>query len=167
MKLWLIRHAKSDWSSGVRRDFLRPLNARGERDGERMQEWLATRDDPATWIMTSDALRARATVRFVAAGFAAVQPTVIEDHRLYLATPEALLDVIRETPPDQTSLAVVAHNPGLTQLVNGLAGRPGLDNLPTFGIARFDVPEPWAALDFGRGTLEWLTSPKRLAREGG
>lgn len=162
MKLWLIRHAKSDWKSDVDSDFERPLNRRGKSDGPRMAEWLASQSDPASWIWTSDAVRARATARFVAKGFAAVAAPVVEDHRLYEASAETLLEVIRETPEESAAVAVIAHNPGMTYLVNLLAGRAVTDNLPTFGLARFDVPAPWHDLRFGSGVLEILTSPKLL-----
>jgi phosphohistidine phosphatase len=162
MKLWLIRHAKSDWSSGARTDFDRPLNRRGERDGPRMAGWLAAQSDPATWIWTSDAARARATARFVAEGFAGAGARVIEEHRLYDADPETLLDVIRETPDETVSAAVVAHNPGLTYLTNLLTGRSVTDNLPTFGVVRLEVPSRWRDLRFGGAGLEILAAPKLL-----
>ncbi|MEQ8859617.1 MAG: histidine phosphatase family protein [Pseudomonadales bacterium] len=162
MKLWLVRHAKSDWNSHARSDFERPLNRRGERDGPAMAAWLAGQADPATWIWTSDAVRARATTDFVAVGFAAADPQVVAEHGLYGATPETLLDVLRGTPADVHSAAVVAHNPGLTELLNLLAGEHLSDNLPTFGVARLEVPGPWATLAFGQARVELLTSPKRL-----
>jgi len=162
MKLWLIRHAKSDWSSGAATDFERPLNARGERDGPRVAAWLAGEPDPASWIWSSDAIRALSTADFVARGFAAAGAQVVAEHRLYDAGPERLLEVVRETPPEVTSAALVAHNPGLTVLVNLLAGETISQNLPTFGVARFEVPGPWAELTFGRAELELLTSPKHL-----
>jgi phosphohistidine phosphatase len=162
MTLWLIRHAKSAWDAGVASDFDRPLNARGERDGPRMARWLAAQPDPAGWIWSSDAARAQATTRFVAVGFAAAAPELILDHRLYLAGPERLLEVVRETPADIGSVAVVAHNPGLTELVNLLAGRTVTDNLPTFGVARFELTDPWEDVRFGSARLALLMAPKRL-----
>jgi phosphohistidine phosphatase len=162
MKLWLIRHAKSDWNAGLASDFERPLNRRGKRDGPRMAEWLAMQSDPASWIWTSDAVRARATARFVAKGFAAAAAPVVEEHRLYESTPETLLDVIRQTPDDCAAAAVIAHNPGLTFLVNLLAGRDVTDNLPTFGIVRFDLPAPWRDVRMGCGVVDIITSPKLL-----
>ena len=162
MKLWLIRHAKSDWSEPGLSDFDRPLNKRGRRDGPKMQAWLSTQDHPASWIWSSRATRARTTADFVAAGFAAASPTIIEDRRLYLASAETLLDVLRETPVPEASVALVAHNPGLTHLVNLLSGAEVLDNLPTFGVARFEVDTPWPSLRFGGARLERVTSPKRL-----
>jgi phosphohistidine phosphatase len=126
-----------------------------------MAAWLAEQRDPAAWIWCSDAVRASSTARFVAEGFDAAA-RVVEDHRLYNAGPEQLLEVIRETPPDVTSAAVVAHNPGMTVLVNLLSGGEATGNLPTFGVARLDVPAPWAELAFGAGMLELLMSPKLL-----
>jgi phosphohistidine phosphatase len=88
---------------------------------------------------------------------------VVEDHRLYLASPESLINVLRETPAGEQSVALVAHNPGLTELVNLLAGTPVIENLPTLGVARFAVSVPWAELRYGSAVVECITSPKRLA----
>lgn len=165
MKLWLIRHAKSDWSSPAESDFQRPLNARGERDGPRMAAWLSAQEDPADWLWSSDALRTQQTAAFVVQAFSLSDARWAEDHRLYGAGPETLLSVIRETPPDASSAVVVAHNPGMTELVNLLAGEQVIGNLPTFGVARFEVPGDWADVNFGRGRLELLTSPKRLEQD--
>ncbi len=162
MKVWIIRHAKSSWAEPGLADFDRPLNDRGNADGARMAAWLASQEAPAEWIWTSDAARAKATAGFVAQGFAAARPQIAEEHALYHATPHAALDVLRGTPDGIESVALVAHNPGLTHLVNLLAGEVVTDNLPTFGVARFDVPAPWQSLGSGQATLEILTAPKKI-----
>ena len=162
MKLWVIRHAKSSWADVRQTDFERPLNKRGNTDGPRMGNWLAEQTDPAAWIWTSDAARALATAEFVAEGFAAARPQVIPDHRLYHGSPEIARDLLQETPADVDSVALVAHNPGLTWLVNLLAGEPVLDNLPTFGVARFNVIGNWHELGYEAATLELLMAPKKL-----
>jgi phosphohistidine phosphatase len=162
MRLWLIRHAKSDWSTPGQSDFDRPLNDRGRRDGPRMAHWLGRQSKPAGWIWCSDAVRARSTAEFVLDGFGPARPELVLEHRLYLADPDQLLDVLRETPDSVESAALIAHNPGLTELVNLLAGEPVLDNLPTFGVAAFRVQRPWVELRFGAGRLLELMSPKRL-----
>lgn len=162
MKLWVIRHAKSSWANAGQADFERPLNKRGNADGPRMAAWLAEQSTPATWIWTSDAARALATTAFVATGFAAASPQVVSDHRLYHASPEIARSVLRETPAEVASAALVAHNPGLTWLVNLLAGERVVDNLPTFGVARFHIAGGWHEFDFGGATLDLLVTPKRL-----
>ena len=161
MRLWLIRHAKSSWANAKLRDFDRPLNDRGERDGPAMQAWLARQSFGPELIRTSDAARARATAAFVHAAFPAAE--LLADHRLYGAPPEMMADIVRETPPEIESLALVAHNPGLTQWCNLLAGRrQTIDNLPTFGIARFYWPGVGADLDSEQAILEALMMPRLL-----
>ncbi len=163
MKLWLIRHAKSSWGEAGVTDFDRPLNGRGKRDGPHMAAWFAKQSDPATWIWSSSARRALATTCFVQSGFGVEDGALTELDELYLADSETLLDVIRRTPSEIRSAAVVAHNPGLTHLVNVLGQKPVTDNLPTFGIARFDCAGDWHSLSSGACTMELLAAPKTIA----
>ena len=160
MRLWLIRHAKSSWSSAARSDFDRPLNQRGERDGPEMRDWLADHPHPAQWIWTSDAARAAATAAFVAEAFPSA--TLKADHRLYGATPATLIEVLRKTPPAIATAAIVAHNPGITESVNLLVATEAVDNMPTFGAALLCWPGGADALQIGAARLEALMSPKHL-----
>ncbi len=162
MKIWLVRHAKSSWADPGQADFDRPLNGRGHRDGPKMSEWLSRQSDPASWIWSSDARRALATADFVRAGFDLQANDVHEAHELYLARPETMLDVLKNTPPDIDSVAMVAHNPGTTDLLNALTGEGVTDNVPTFGVARLAAAGAWSDLRFGCCTLELYTAPKRL-----
>lgn len=166
MKIWLIRHAKSSWGNSALTDFDRPLNGRGERDGPKMADWLSGQTDPATWIWASTAVRAQATARFVQAGFQLDESAVVGLDELYHATPEQILDVIRRTPSEIQSVAVVAHNPGMTWLVNALGRDAVTDNLPTFGLARFDCcfdsQSDWSSLQAGTASLDFLVAPKTI-----
>lgn len=162
MKIWLHRHAKSSWGDPGARDFDRPLNKRGNRDALDMSRWLSAQSDPPTWLWTSDAVRALATARVVQAAFGMDDDHLIEVHELYLAPPELLLDVLRRTPAGVTSVALVAHNPGITEALNLLTGIEVTVNLPTFGTARLDYDGDWAQLRFGHCAIDLLTSPKLL-----
>ena len=42
-RLWLLRHAKSDWDTGAA-DFDRPLKKRGRKSADRLGAWLAERE---------------------------------------------------------------------------------------------------------------------------
>lgn len=130
-----------------------------------MASWLAGQSDPVTWLWTSTAVRARATARFVQDGFGLDDGVVIATDDLYEAGPEQILDVLRRTPDDVTSVAAVAHNPGLTWLANALGSAPVTDNLPTFGVVRFDCAGPWRDLRPGRATLDFLVAPKLIAED--
>ena len=162
MKIWLHRHAKSSWGDPGQRDFDRPLNKRGERDAIAMSHWLATQSDPAAWLWTSDAVRALATARVVQAAFGIGDDHLTEVHELYLAPPQVLLEVLQRTPAEVTSVALVAHNPGITEALNLLTGVEVTSNLPTFGTARLDFAGDWPHLGFGRCDIDLLTAPKLL-----
>jgi phosphohistidine phosphatase len=127
-----------------------------------MAAWLESQTDPATWIWTSTAARARATAAFVQTGFRVREDGVIGVDDLYHASPEQILDVVRQTPNEVTSVAVVAHNPGMTWLANGMGHKAITDNLPTFGVARFDCAGDWVSLRAGSARLDFLVSPKKL-----
>jgi phosphohistidine phosphatase len=162
MKLWLIRHAKSAWSDSGVTDFERTLNQRGERDGPRMIDWFTRQSDPPTWIWTSSATRALATARFARSGFSVGGDAVVELDELYLADADTLLDVIHRTPSEVQSVAIIAHNPGLTRLTNILADKPVTDNLPTLGTAKFAAPDSWQDVLPRTCTLEVIIAPKSL-----
>ncbi len=155
--VWIVRHAKSAEGAIGQRDHDRPLNPRGERDGAAMQAWFAAHPNAPSWIWSSTAVRARTTAGFIAAATDAV---VVETVDLYLAGPEQVLACLRGTPDDVERVALVAHNPGLTYLVNDLGQRRITDNLVTFGCALFRYDGAWADLNFGATELESLTTPK-------
>jgi len=127
-----------------------------------MADWLARQTHSADWIWTSTAARAQATAEFVRQGFDLSRDAVVPTDELYHASPDDLLAVIRQTPTDVESVVLIAHNPGMTSLVNRLGTEPVTENLPTFGVARFDCCAPWQSIQPGGATLDLLMSPKRL-----
>jgi phosphohistidine phosphatase len=166
LNIWLFRHAKSSWGNSSLADFDRPLNARGERDGPKMASWLSRQPEAPQWIWSSDAVRALATAEFVCEGFSLDRAHLHQCHDLYLASPETMLDVLRSTPDDISSVAMVAHNPGTTYLLNLLSGDEVTDNVPTFGTARLTFSGSWPELSFGSCTVETLTAPKLIESHG-
>lgn len=155
----LIRHAKSADPEVGQPDFDRALNKRGRRDGETMQAWFSQQPHKSTWVWSSAAVRAKLTAAYVTSGFNA---TFVEDKRLYLASADALLDVLQSTPEEVESVAVVAHNPGLTHLANVLGSSQITDNLVTFGTVLFSTQQDWRDLRPGQATFISLDSPKTI-----
>ena len=64
---------------------------------------------------------------------------------LYLAGPQAYLDILSEQDDAMSRLMVVGHNPGIEDLVEQLTGQP--DAMPTAAIAQVEFAiDAWADL---------------------
>ncbi len=160
MHLWLIRHGKSEAGTYDQRDHDRELAPRGHRDGAMLKTWFAEHENAPSWVWSSTATRAMQTARYVVE---ACNATLAETAELYLSSAHTIVDTLRTTPEDVSSVALVAHNPGLTQLTNLLAGDHVTENLVTFGCALFRVEASWVDLQTtGTTNLIKVTTPKGL-----
>jgi len=166
--LFIMRHAKSDWHSAAQADFDRPLNQRGTRDAVRMGQWLDAQNLRPEMLLASPAQRARQTVMALADTLGVKDDEVIFNKDLYLADRATLLNILRTIPATTDSVLLVAHNPGLDDLVAWLAPEPpplsGSGKLmTTAAIAVFELPGSWVNLQRGGATLQHLLRPRELS----
>ncbi len=138
--LILLRHAKSDWS-GEQPDVERPLAGRGRRQAPDAGRWLVTNVDGIGVAVVSPAARARNTWELVSAELDAPPPTRVDD-RLYAASADELLAVVRDLPADAETAVLVGHNPGFEELAELLTGEP--TRLTTSALAVLTVPGSWS-----------------------
>lgn len=138
--LVVLRHGKSDWSGGEP-DLDRPLAARGRRQAPRAGRWLAAHLPRIDLAVVSPAARARATWELVAAELD-TPPEVTVDDRVYAASAEALLGLVRGWPDELHHVVLVGHNPGLEDLVETFSGR--WVPLPTSALAALDITGSWS-----------------------
>jgi phosphohistidine phosphatase len=161
--LHLLRHAKSSWDDPTLPDRDRPLNQRGRRDAPRMGAALRELMEPLP-VASSPALRARLTLQ----GLCSAWPEVADlahrsEEALYTFSAADLRYWLCDQPDELSARFVIGHNPGLTELVNWLAGADVLSNLPTAGYAHLSLDiERWRDLRRGCGRLERRLSPKQL-----
>lgn len=143
----LLRHAKSDWSDGVSRDFDRPLNDRGRRAARRIGEWARTEGLHFDVILASPAVRVTETLDEFMESYRTPVDTRW-DRRIYLASSATLLDVLRDLPDEVGTALMVGHNPGMEDMVLDLVPDRGDDPLrdqveekyPTASVARLEFP---------------------------
>jgi len=139
--LVVVRHAKSDWTHDLPDD-QRPLNPRGRREAPLIGPWVADNVGAVDLVICSTAVRARETL--AASGLTAGE--VRHDERVYAAAPQDLMSVLDEVSDDLGTVAVVGHNPGLSELVGVLTGEPV--ELKTSAIAvvawQGGWPDVWA-----------------------
>jgi phosphohistidine phosphatase len=154
--LAVVRHAKSDWTTGMP-DVRRPLAARGQRDAPEIGTWLAGTVGTLDLVVCSTATRARQTWELASAGLDP-RPEVRLDDRVYGASPAELTTVLAELPDEVHTVALVGHNPGLADLVELLSGE--LRELKTSSVAVLRWSGSWADAEAGTATLAAYTTAR-------
>ncbi len=129
----LVRHAKSDWGDPSLSDIDRPLNGRGKTDAPVMARRLLDKNIFIDAFITSPATRARKTARIFAKAYKKDKDDLIIRDELYAAPENVFYDVIENAGDKFKSIAIFAHNPGLTDFANLLTDTR-IDNIPTCGI---------------------------------
>ena len=159
--LYLVRHAKSSWSSPGLGDRERPLNKRGQKDAPQMGTRLKHRSACPNLILTSPANRAQSTAALIAAELEPPHPEVSVHAQIYGASPSDLIDLLRNVDNKHVQVMLIGHNPDMTDLVNRLAGYC-TDNLPTCSIATLEfATDDWHDIGTVAVRLIDLDYPKK------
>ncbi len=125
----LIRHAKSSWKDLGLNDFDRPLNKRGKKDAPIIAEHLKKQNIHLEKIFSSAAKRAKKTAEV----FSETLAVEVEFFReLYGVSIEELTEFINKHLKQYDTIAIVSHNPELTELSNHLSDQY-IENIPTSG----------------------------------
>lgn len=152
--LLVIRHAKAE-SAFTLNDFERPLNDRGKKDAPVMAAKVMARGIIIDAFISSPAKRAKKTAELFCEALKQNKDDIIFISALYHAPADTFFDVIKETDDRFDTMAVFAHNPGITYFVNQLAGSVRIDNMPTCAV--FAVRAPVAQWkDFAKAKKEFL-----------
>jgi phosphohistidine phosphatase len=131
MDLILWRHAEAHAAREGEDDLSRTLTSKGDRQAQRMAEWLNHRLAQSTRILVSPATRTQQTARALGRHFKTV-PALAPD-----ASPVALLSAVRW--PDSTEpVLVVGHQPTLGQLA---------------ALLLAEAPQAWT---IKKGAVWWL-----------
>ncbi len=162
-KLLILRHAKSSWKDLSQADHDRPLNKRGKRDAPRIGKFMRERDMIPDLIISSTAKRAWKTAEAVA-DEVDYRKDVTRTRDLYHAYPDAFIEILQGLDNHFRSVLMVAHNPGIEELVAQLSGV--YERMTTGALAHFELPiDDWQDLeDRMRGRLKGIYRPKELPR---
>ncbi|MCD2423912.1 histidine phosphatase family protein [Niabella pedocola] len=158
--LIIIRHAKAE--QGFGKDIERKLTDRGERNAAKMARLLKEKGYHIDRIFSSNSERTMQTTRIFAETLDIPGNHIRYFESLYLADVLGITETIewlKEGENIQT-LAIVAHNPGVTNFVNDLT-HTGIDSLPTCGIAVMEVAmNDWSNFEAAKKTFVTTFSPK-------
>ncbi len=167
-RLLLLRHAKAERSQPGGRDHDRVLASRGRADAKRLGAYLARHAFTPDRAVVSTSARTRETWELLATAFGTAPPVSFED-RIYDASPQTILQAIKETEPATGTLLVIGHNPGLQELANLLIASGDIDarerlgeEFPTSALAAIRFAADWRALHPQGGRLEHFITPDWL-----
>jgi phosphohistidine phosphatase len=163
-QLVLIRHAKA--AEGPL-DLERPLTDRGRQDAGAIGQFLARSGITLDRVVVSPALRARQTWERAQSELAGMVPLDI-DGRIYDNDADTLIGVIRDTPAELRTIALVGHNPSFAVLARELDDGQGdpearqrlQSGYATSGIAIFELSGPWSDLGPASATLRSFAVPR-------
>lgn len=169
LTLSLLRHAKSSWKNPALPDRERPLNARGMGDAPVMGRAMSKRGIDPELILCSSAQRTVDTLALVLPELK-IEPEVVYDDALYHASPDQMLDMLRNLQPGARSVLLVGHNPEIQALALGLIGagpkelRDRLaEKYPTGGLAVINFTAGlWSSVDVGSGSLSLFLAPRDI-----
>ena len=158
--LTLVRHAKSSWDYEELSDFERPLNERGRRDAPQMAQRANKLLGRPDRLVSSPALRAITTAHVFAESMGLALEEIVLQPRIYEATPQTLVQILRLLDDADPHVMLFGHNPGFSQLANLLAPCP-FDEMPTCAVVQLalDIAQ-WRDAAPGQGKLRHYLFPK-------
>lgn len=167
--LTVLRHAKSSWDETGIDDFDRPLTDRGRKAARRVGHELKHRKIRFDQVIASPAVRVRETLKEFASGYGK-DLEMRFDERIYAASVETLLNLVRAIPEGAHAPLLVGHNPGLQELLvtltrddeSGLRRRVSA-KFPTAAVAVVTLPAPrWDEVSTDSGEIRELIIPREL-----
>lgn len=161
-KLYIIRHAKSDWSDDTLQDFDRPLNKRGLKNAPFMGNILKNKNINPDLILSSPALRTFATAGIIAKEIG-YKKEIETNKNMYEAHFSVLEKIIYEIDDKNNIVFFIGHNPGLSNLVEILSGM--IQDIPTCAIVEisFDT-NSWKNISKENSTLISYEYPKKYIK---
>lgn len=169
--LYLMRHAKADWTDEKQDDFDRPLTNRGERAASLMGVYMTQKGLAPRGILCSTAVRTQQTAARVMAQLP-TPPECVDLPDLYMASANTILERVTGLADAPSPMLVIGHNPSMADFIPLALDRDVLKNeaaqqamlkFPTAGLAiiNFDC-ETWADIKPHSGQLQRFIVPKRL-----
>ncbi|MBB5397658.1 histidine phosphatase family protein [Mucilaginibacter sp. AK015] len=155
-KLLLIRHAKATHESGYA-DFERPLTDKGFKQCELMASRLIADGIRPEIMVASPALRTLSTANVFTQEMGL--PQSLTNKNIYDSSESTLLNVIYNLPQEFGFIALVGHNPGISQVLYYLTGV--IKEVPPCSVAliEFDA-DSWQEVFEGSGKLAHYDTPK-------
>jgi len=158
-KLFIIRHAKSDWNNLSLKDFNRPLNKRGFKNAPFMGQVLKDMDVMPDLILSSPAIRAITTARLISNEIV-YKKEIQTNKKIYEASLETLDNIVRSIDNKHDTVFLVGHNPSASFLAFNFCGLN--EDIPTCAVIQIDFDtNTWADISLDNSKLISYDYPKK------
>ena len=134
-KLHIIRHAKSSWNDLSLDDFNRPLNKRGKENAPFMGAKLKKKKIVPDMIISSPALRAKATAELIAKKIK-YSKKIIFKNDMYDSSARELHKMLTNIDDKNDIVFLVGHNPDINMLAEKYVNFN--ENIVTCGIVEIE-----------------------------
>lgn len=162
-KLFLIRHAKSDWSNPFLNDFNRPLSKRGKSNAPLMGKMINSKNIFPDLFLSSPAKRAKKTAFKIASEILFDRKEIYFNKNIYDASSKTLLNIIKSIDNKYNIVFLVGHNPGLNMIAYNLIEFD--NNIPTCGIIQIDFDvKNWEDISNTNSKLIIFEYPKKYIK---
>ncbi|PST83524.1 histidine phosphatase family protein [Pedobacter yulinensis] len=158
-QLLLLRHGEAAYARAGA-DFERPLTTAGAEDVRLMAGKTADRQIRLAGVFSSPARRAFDTAVLFATGIGLPADGIVTLDEVYEAPVRTLLRTVTSFSDKLSTVILVGHNPGLTELANYLSDAE-IYNLPTAGLVMISFPfNEWRLVSQGTGRADFTDSPE-------
>lgn len=156
----LIRHAQAQQPASIFLDFGRNLDETGIRESIELAKFLKEKNARPDIIFHSEAVRTTDTTRQIVVSGGLNPSLIAANPKLYNCPFPTLISTITTCTEEGNCLAIVGHNPGISQAASVLA-LSGHYQLETSGAVcfRFEA-DHWSEIKEGTGVEAWHYQPK-------
>ncbi|WP_419902397.1 SixA phosphatase family protein [Kiloniella sp.] len=164
--IFIARHATTKPAKKNQDDSDRPLTLKGQDEAQWLGQAISKISSPSQ-IVTSSATRAQETSQFVEENLAS-RILIETTPELYLAPSQLILKFLKNRPDTTETVALVGHNPGLSQFlldISGIESNPEAvkriyRGLPPAGLAILECQaDSWSDLSRDNTVLMRLLHP--------
>ncbi len=158
--LYLIRHAKSDWSIDGLSDIDRPLNKKGYNDAHKMSLILKEKNVVPDLIISSPAVRAISTSLIFCRIFEYNPKSILINKNLYDTSVKEYVQAISKIDAEHQVVLLFGHNPSISSTFSALTNFTNQE-IPTCGIVGIQSNiTNWGDFSKKSNTLIYLDFPK-------
>lgn len=156
--LILIRHSSAESEQFPFKDFDRRLTETGISETRKLAEFLSKSKIQPEKIVCSPAKRTFETAGIIVETLS-IQHSVIEIPALYNAGFQVLLQHIQSFGQDLNTIALVGHNPGISQIATVLSSNNPYQFSTASALCLEFKVESWSDLQSGLGKENWYYNP--------